>query len=321
MTLGAVVSQEADLDGLADAFDGSELDVWDFATAALVLVAAIVLGRILRVVVRRIVQRARADSFLGDLIGRFANYVVIAFGLIYAFESLGIAVGPLLGALGIVGIALAFAFQDILQNFVSGVIIQVQRPFRSGDEIVTTDHEGTVTAVGARTVTIRTPDGETVLLPSAQVISSPITNHTQHGKRRTTLEVGVAYATDLDHATRVARRAAASIEAVHESPAPEVYVTSFGASSIDLAVRFWHEPSIATHWRTRHEVAKAIAAAFRTEDVSIPFPQRVVHFPEGIAVTTAEQHDELAETGRDGGSSQGELGRGGSDSRHQSRQS
>ncbi len=286
--LGLIVAQEADLDGLADAFARPKLGVWDFGTAAIVLVVAIILGRVLRVVIRRIVERARADDFLGDLIGRFANYVVLTFGLIYAFESLGIAVGPLLGALGIVGIALAFAFQDILQNFVAGVIIQIQRPFRAGDEIITADHEGTVTAVGARTVTIRTPDGETVWLPSAQVISNPITNHSQHGQRRTTLDVGVAYGTDLEHAAEVARAAAASVDGVHESPGPEVQVTTFGASSIDFAVRFWHGPSIATHWRTRDRVAKAIALAFRREDVSIPFPQRVVHFADGPPGPTPE---------------------------------
>ena len=289
MTIASLFAQETDIDGLADAFSTSQLGVWDFVTAAVVLVVAIILGRVLRVVIRRIIERARADYFLGDLIGRFANYVVLTFGLVYAFESLGIAVGPLLGALGIVGIALAFAFQDILQNFVAGVILQVQRPFRSGDEIITNDHEGTVIAVGARTVTIRTPDGETVVLPSAEVISNPITNHTLHGQRRTTLAVGVAYATDLHHACRVARSATASVERVHESPAPEVYVTAFGDSSIDLAVMFWHEPSIATLWRTRDDVAKAVAAAFRAEDISIPFPQRVVHVPDGVSVNAPEQ--------------------------------
>jgi len=255
----------------------SDLSAWDYGQSGIIFVASIVIGRVAHMVIKRLFHRSPADDFLGDLFGRIANYIILVIGLVYALEGLGVEVAPLLGALGIAGLALAIALQDILENFIAGILLQLRRPFTAGDEIQSVDHEGTVTSVDARTVTIRTPDGETVKLPSADVIQNPITNLTNCGRRRTTIEVGVAYGTDLDRAARIAIDAARDVEAVRENPPVEALVYAFGESSIDIAVRFWHEPSITSQWRTRDAVARAIARAFEANDITIPFPQRVLH--------------------------------------------
>lgn len=271
----------AQSDSIADAFNGEELEPWDFGQAAIVLVSSIVIGRIAKLIIKRLVRHSPADDFLGDLFGRIASYLIVAFGTIYALEGLGVAITPLLGALGIAGIAIAFALQDILENFVAGVILQLRRPFTAGDEIESGDHEGTITSVDARTVTIRTPDGDMVRLPSADVIKNPIINHTEFGKRRTTLDVGVAYGTDLSVAARLAVQAAREAEGVLNDPAPQALVHTFGASSIDFAVRFWHDPTFASKWKTRDDVAKRIASMFNENGIEIPFPQRVLHHDSG----------------------------------------
>lgn len=270
-------TESPDLSTLTEAIDTSDLGPWDYGRSAIIFVASIVLGRTARFVIKRVLSRTRTDDFLGDLIGRIVSYLVIAFGFVYSLEALDIAVAPVLGALGIVGIALAFALQDILENFVAGIILQLRRPFTAGDEIESEDHEGRVIEIDARTVTIRTPDGETVRLPSAAVIKNPIINHTQNGRRRTTLMVGVAYGTDLDHAAQVALDAATAVDGVLDTPLTEVYVEGFGDSSVDLAVRFWHPPSIAAAWRVRDDVARSVARGFEANGIEIPFPQRVVH--------------------------------------------
>ena len=275
---------QGDLDELTRAIADSRLDLWDYTTSAGILIGSIAAGRLVRVAIRRLIGRSRADNLLGDLIGRLVSYLVIVFGLVYALDKLGIAVGPILGALGIAGIALAFAFQDILENFVAGVILQIQRPFASGDEILVSDHEGRIVEVDARTITIETPDGETVRIPSADVIKNPIVNHTRHGRRRTTVDVGVAYDTDLDRAAEVLLAAVRDVDGVLTSPAPQALVHTFGASSIDLAVRYWHRPSIAEMWLVRDRVTRAIAVAFDANGITIPFPQRVVHLPVGSVV-------------------------------------
>lgn len=266
-----------DFESLGSAIDTSGLRLWDYVTAVAILLCAVLIGRLIRFLLKRITARAGADEFLGDLIGRLIGYVIVSFGFVYSLDSLSIAVAPVLGALGIVGFALAFALQDILENFVAGILLQLRRPFKPGDEIVSVEHEGRVLRIDARTVTVLTPEGETVQLPSAEVIKHPIVNHTHHGRRRTTLEVGVSYETDLDVAAKIARTAAASVAGVLASPPPQALVHNFGESSIDLAIRYWHAPSISDHWAIRDHVARAVASAFRSHQIEIPLPQRVLH--------------------------------------------
>lgn len=256
-----------------------EFDWWTVATASIILVTAIVVSRFAKLGLERVLEK-RIDPALATLIARLTGYLVVIVGIVYSLDSLGVAIVPILGALGIAGIALAFALQDILENFVAGVLLQLQRPFTYGDQVSINEHEGTVHAVDSRIVTIITPVGETIKIPSATVIKADINNYTQQGQRRTTVPVGVAYGTDLELAQRVLQVAVESSEGVRETPAPEVYLTGFGDSSIDFDVRFWHEPSIATFWKTRHHVAMAVERALADAEITIPFPQRTMWFAE-----------------------------------------
>lgn len=273
--------EQSDVDNaLVDALRSDGLDAWSWATAGAVFVGSILVSRLLKFGVRRALSR-RMDEALAELIARLLGYLVIVVGLVYALESLGVAVGPVLGALGIVGIALAFAFQDILENFVAGILLQLKRPFTYGDQVAINDHEGTVEGIDSRLVTIRTPDGETVMIPSATVIKADINNYTEFGRRRTTVPVGVAYGTDLELAQRVLTDAVSGTEGVFQSPPPDVLFEAFGASSIDFVVRFWHDPHIASEWQTRSSVGMDIERALATADITIPFPQRTLWMPEG----------------------------------------
>ena len=266
-----------DVQQLADAFDAGGWSWWNLLEGASILAVGLVIASLVRRLGARGIERAGSDALLGDLVGRLAGYVVALFGLVYALQSLGIAVAPLLGAMGVVGIALAFALQDILANFLAGVILQLRRPFRSGDEVTLVDWTGRVVRIDARTVTLATPDGESVRLPSADVLAAPIINHTRRGARRTTINVGIAYGTDLDTAVTVANRAMHAVSAVKADPVPETLVANLGASSVELALRFWHDPSLRDRWTTRDEVARKVMAAFAREGINIPFPQRVLH--------------------------------------------
>lgn len=271
-----MVLQDPEVDALSDAFSVSDgVTGWDWATAGILLVGAVLVSRILRAVLRRLLRR-QADPSVADLISRLLGYVIVAFGFVYALEQVGVAIGPLLGALGIIGIALAFALRDILENFVAGLLLQFRRPFSYGDQIVSGDVEGTVEGIDARSVTVVTPDGETVHLPSSQVITDAIVNHTERGARRTTLSLGVAYGTDLAEAQRIFCDALRSVDGVHQDPDVEALLVGFGDSSIDFALRFWHAPTIAAHWHVRSAVALALDAACRDHDIQIPFPQRVL---------------------------------------------
>lgn len=268
-------AQEADVEVLSAALDGAGVTGWDWIQAGIVFVAAVIASRIVKAILIRLLRRS-ADAAVADLIGRLVAYTLAIFGLIYALEQVGVKIGPLLGALGIVGIALAFALRDILENFVAGLLLQFRRPFSYGDQIISGDVEGTVEAIDSRSVTVITPDGETVHVPSSQVITDAIVNHTERGARRTTIPIGVAYGTDLECARSALMSAVRCVEEVFDDPEPEVLLTGFGDSSIDFVVRFWHEPTIAAHWSAQSAVAFSLDKACRDNDIEIPFPQRVL---------------------------------------------
>lgn len=275
------VEPEGDI-AIVEALRTDGLTAWNFSIAIAIFVGSIILSRVLKYVLQRTLDR-RLDTALAVLIARLFGYLVIVVGLIYSLESLGVAVGPVLGALGIAGIALAFAFQDILENFIAGILLQLKRPFTYGDQVQINDHEGVIREIDSRLVTILTPDGETVMIPSATVIKADINNYTGHGRRRTTLPVGVAYGTDLRRAGAVLLDAVRSVPEVLEHPEPEVLLEGFGDSSIDFVVRFWHEPTIAGFWKARSEVAYSVDGALKAAEITIPFPQRVLHFGETAA--------------------------------------
>lgn len=247
----------------------------EWATAAIVMVGSIVVSRVVKWLMIRALGR-RLDRALATLIARMTAYAILIVGFIYAIEPLGVRIGPILGALGIAGIAVAFALKDILENFVAGILLQLQRPFTYGDQVEIDEIEGSVIGVDSRFVTVRTPEGETVFIPSATVIKADINNYTQLGRRRTTVPVGVAYGTDLRRATEVLGEAVRVADGVLDSPEPEVLLEGFGESSIDFVVRFWHAPTIAEFWNVRSAVAHEIDLALKAADITIPFPQRSV---------------------------------------------
>lgn len=252
---------------------GDQLAGW--TKAVLVAGGGLALSRVVRVGIRRVLS-ARIDAVVADLIGRLVSYLVVALTFVYTLAAVGINIGPIIGALGIAGIALAFALQDVLENFVAGILLQIRRPFKYDDEITTGSSQGTVKSVDARSVTIFTPDGETVQLPASLVNKAPLINHSRRGARRSEIAVGVAYSTKLDEAIELLTDAAAQTEGVLGDPPPQTLVTGFGDSSIDLLIRFWHEPSIMARGQIVSRVALAIERATRVAGIEIPFPQQVI---------------------------------------------
>jgi small conductance mechanosensitive channel len=272
--------QETGDDDLVEAFEGITAAQWLIAAA--IFVGAILVSRIVKAVTARVVQGGDSSGRVAALmVGRVVGALVIVGGLVYALASLGVQLGPILGAVGLGGLAFAFAAQSILENTFASILLQVRRPFRRGDQIATGDIEGTVEDVNFRTVNLRTYAGEKVLVPCSQVLNNPIVNYTDRGMRRTDLTVGVAYDTDLAAAQDVLRRAASSVAEVHGSPEPQAWVEAFEDSSIDFVVRFWHAPDQASLWRSRSAVAMAVKRALDGAGITIPFPQRTVGFLPG----------------------------------------
>lgn len=255
----------------------SALTLSDWLWAGGILTATIVLAVVVRRIVSRTVGKA-AEPLVARLLGRVAGAIVFIIGFVYALQQVGVSIAPLLGLVGLLGLAFAFAFQDILSNFLAGVFMSLRRPFSQGDEIEAGGYEGKVEDIQLRALTLATFDGERVYIPNAEVWQNAIVNHTERGVRRTTLAVGVSYDADLEDAKQIILDAVSSVEGVESEPAPQCLWHEFGDSSVNAAVRFWHEPTRATMWKVRDGVAIAVKKALDEAGIEIPFPQRVVTY-------------------------------------------
>lgn len=231
------------------------------------------------VIVFRLIVRLSRDTLaplVARLVARLAASVVFLLGFLYAMQQVGVSLAPLLGLLGLFGLALAFAFQEVLENFIAGVFLSARRPFARGDEITTADHRGTVEDISLRELTLITYDGEYVFVPNGAVWRNPIVNHTKSGVRRTTVDVGVAYDSSLHEAEQILLATVRSVDGVKEDPPPQALAHGFGDSSINFALRFWHAAPVAEEWKVRNAVIQRVHAALEDAGIEIPFPQRVV---------------------------------------------
>lgn len=258
-----------------------DFDSTQALTAGIILAVGIVLAIVLRAVVHRITERY--NQVIARLLSRLTAALVLTISLVYALSEMGIRVGLVLGALGVGGIALAFALQDILQNLIAGVILQIRQPFTYQDLVRIQDYEGTVTDINLRAVEMRLLSGETVTIPSADVLQNPIENWTRRPTRRLAIDVGVAYDTDMELVARLLVEAASTVEDVLDEPAPLVAFDSFGDSSINFTAFFWFTSGDDFH-TVKRRVATSIKQVFDREGVEIPFPIRTLVNPDGTAV-------------------------------------
>lgn len=265
---------------------GIELNDW-FTAAAIVgsgLFVSVLLRRALISILRR---GTTIETMTERLVGRLAQVIVTMLALSYALHVLGIRIGPLVGALGIGGVAIALALQDTLKNLFAGVILHAQRPFSVGDEIITGDMQGAVIDITSRAVTIRANSGRTLYVPNALLLDREIINLVRHGKRRSTLSVSVAYDTDLRQAAEVIRCAAAAADGVLADPPVQVLGAVFAESSVDFDIDFWHSPPELTRREVSSSVIFDVHNALRDANISIPFPQLTLWTGEAAAPETA----------------------------------
>lgn len=202
--------------------------------------------------------------------------VGILFACVVAFP--GLDLGDIISTLGIGSVAIGFAFQDIVKNFLAGIILLVEEPFRIGDEVVINNYQGRVENISIRTTQIRTYQGEKILLPNATVFTDAVEVRTAYVSRRTDLGVGVDYNTSLPEATAILNKTITKVEGVLSNPLPEIDLVNFGDSSLDFVVRYWTYP---TQKEVRHIQTKAIIAikkAFDEANISIPYPIRTLYY-------------------------------------------
>ena len=233
---------------------------------------------------QRALRRTRAAPMAVSLVGRLVRVLLIVAAVLLALAVAGVEVGPALAGLGIAGIAVALALQGILENFIAGLILLARRPFRAGDQICSNDLEGTVLEIDLRVTTLRSYDGEIILIPNIEVFRNPITNFTREGGRRAHVLVGVDYRDDHDAAREVIRAAVAGVEGVYADPPPEVWLTELGDSSVDFELLYWTAPQRILSRRVQDRVLGAVKTAIADAGMTIPWPIRTLVMDSSVEI-------------------------------------
>lgn len=248
----------------------------DWLRAGLIFVAAIAVAVTTSRVARGLLGRTLGSGFAAILTARVLAYLIFVVGIVYALSSLGIQVGPLLGALGLGGLVLALALQKVAENFVGALILQTRRPYTIGDTVSLDGHVGTVVDIDSRTTVLRGLDGSHIRIPNGNVLTTTIINLTREGLRRSELVVGVAYDSNLDRATEVLTTAVGRVGRIASEPSPWVMLRRFGASSIDVSIFYWHQSDVPSELAATHDLMLAVHHALADAGITIAFPQMVV---------------------------------------------
>lgn len=260
--------------------------------AFIVFTVFVYIGRAIKRLVKRLTRHYRYARNLGMVLGRLAQGTTILVGL---FISLSIVIpslkaGDLVQLLGISGVAIGFAFRDILQNFLAGILILLTEPFQIDDQIVFKGFEGTVENIETRATTIKTYDGRRIVIPNSELFTNSVTVNTAFENRRLEYDVGVGYGDDIERTKQLMMEALHSVDVVLKDPAPDVLVMELADSAVNIRARWWIKPP---RWSdaldSRDKVISAIKQKLYVENgIDLPYPTTQILF-----------HDQTEETDGD----------------------
>ncbi len=269
---------------LAPAIEKAEQYFREFvATLPLLLLALLVLGVALlasRLAARseRLFRGFSANPFVQVRLRQLLQLAIVLAGLLLTLEILGITaiVGAVLGTAGIAGIVLGFAFKDIVENYLAGLLLSLRQPFAANDHVRIGEHEGKVVRLTARETILMTLDGNHVRLPNSSVFTGVMLNFTRNPRRRFSFSVGVGVGEDLTRVQEVGLDTLRKMEGVLDTPAPGCLIQNLGDSNVNVLFLGWVDQRQADFGKVRSEAIRLVKAAFDGAGISMPEPTYVV---------------------------------------------
>lgn len=253
--------------------------------ALAILVIGIWLAARVANIAQRALERASVDVTLTSFLRRVTYGLLVAFLFVMALSTLGISTAPLIAALGAAGLAIGLSLQGSLSNLAWGVLLVIFRPFRLGDFVEAAGQQGTVESINLMHTVLIMPDGREATLPNAKVGSSAIINFNRRGTRRFDFTVRIGYKDDIGAAMAGIKKLFDEDKRILKDPAPGVWTSELGESSVDLIVRAWTQA--ADFWGAKTDLLRAIKEHYDEAGISIPFPQRELTITEGKALVSA----------------------------------
>ena len=244
-----------------------------------VFVAFLFAARGVRSLVQRVTQNRQQSVSLNILLSRLAYVATLILGILVTVTIIVPSFTPasLVSALGIGGVAIGFAFKDIFQNFLAGVLLLLTEPFKINDQITYKDFEGTVESIQTRATTIKTYDGRRVVIPNAELFINAVTVNTAYEMRRLQYDIGIGYGDDIATARQLIIEAMKGVEGVLADPAPEAIVVDLAGSSVNLRARWWiNPPRRADVMDAQDKVLEAIKNTLTAHGIDLPFPTQQI---------------------------------------------
>jgi small-conductance mechanosensitive channel len=264
------------------------LTIMSIVLGIVILLVFILISKGLRKLLKtRVFDKYELDEGIQLVILKLMHYLLVGLGVIIAVQSIGLNLTSLAVVFGLLSVGIGFGLQNVASNFVSGLIILFERPIKIGDRITIGDVWGDVVNISLRATLIRTVDNITIIVPNSEFISSQVTNWS-HGdpKVRVHIPVGVAYGSDVPLVIKSLLEVSQNHPDVMKDPAPKVWFTEFGNSSLNFELLAWTRDP-----KKRPEVIsglnKAIDDIFRKNKIQIPFPQRDLHVRSSIPIQTS----------------------------------
>lgn len=239
--------------------------------ALLIVAVGWAVSRLVRWLLHRGLRRRQTPSF-ARVMSRVGGWLVLGLAVLLAVAVTFPSVKPvdLLAGLGFFSVAVGFAFKDILENTLAGVLLLFRQPFQSGDQIEVGDQSGTVEAITIRETRIKTFDGQLLLIPNRDVYKSEILVQNHYELRRMAFVVGVAYENDPVEASDAIVAALSSVEGVATDPRPEALVNDLGASTVQIEARFWTAPRQQEALESLARSIVAVKAALEAAGIELP---------------------------------------------------
>ena len=247
------------------------------------------LARLAARLVRRSLKASNREN-LGDVAGGFLKWIIYFMGFLLALTVILPSLNPadLVAGLGVSSVAIGFAFKDILQNWLAGLLILLRQPFQIGDQIVVNGYEGTVERIETRATIIKQYNNQRVVIPNSDIYTNSVKVNTANKLTRSQYDIGVGYGDDLEEAVAVLKKAVLSVPGVKNDENVEVLPWDLAASWVTIRIRWWTDSARSSVVKVHAEVIKAIKEGLDAASIDMPYDTQVHLF-----------HDQTEETDGD----------------------
>lgn len=256
--------------------DGFIKSLPNMVVALIVLVLFIIAA----VMVRRLILKtseSRDRGNLGEVLGGFSKWVIVLFGFLIAATIVvpTLKPGDLIAGLGVSSVAIGFAFKDILQNWLAGLLILLRQPFEIGDQIEASGFEGTVEKIETRATIVKTYDGQRAVIPNSEIYTNAVLVKTGESSRRDQYDIGIGYGDDIDQACSIIKKAIGGLEHVDKEHEPQAFVWDLAASWVTIRARWWTDSRRADVVMNKAAVLRAVKLALDEAKIDMPYDTKV----------------------------------------------